>query len=45
MSFNREGASEFHIQTTSGWFPEGDYRVEIQVNGQPAGIREFRVAK
>ncbi len=45
VSFNREGATEFHIQTPSGGFPEGDYRVEIQVNGQPAGIREFRVAK
>ena len=46
LSFNREGATEFHLQTPSGEvLPEGDYRVEIQVDGQPAGTREFRVAK
>jgi hypothetical protein len=45
VSFNREGATEFHMQPPSAGFPPGDYRVEVEVNGQPAGIREFRVVK
>ena len=43
VSFSREGATQFHLQPPSAGFPEGDYRVEFQVNGQPAGAREFRV--
>jgi hypothetical protein len=45
VSYNREGATEFHLQPPSAGFPEGDYRVEFQVDGQPLGAREFRVAK
>ena len=45
VSLNREGATEFHMQTPSGGFPEGDYRVEVTVNGESAGVREFRVAR
>jgi len=42
VSYTREAATEFHLQN-SGGFPPGTYRVEILVNGQPAGTREFRV--
>jgi hypothetical protein len=45
VSFQREGATAFHMQPPSSGFPAGDYRVEITVNGQPAGTREFRVVK
>lgn len=43
VSFTREGATEFHLQSPSAGFPPGEYRVEFQVNGQPVGAREFRV--
>jgi hypothetical protein len=42
VSYTRAAATEFHLQN-SGGFPHGNYRVEILVNGQPAGNREFRV--
>ena len=45
VSYNREGATEFHLQAPSAGFPEGDYRVEFQLDGKPIGSREFRVAK
>jgi hypothetical protein len=45
VSFNREGATEFHLRSPSVGFPAGEYRVEFQVNGQPVGTREFRVEK
>ena len=45
VSFNREGATAFHLQAPSAGFPAGDYRLEVQVNGQPAGVREFRVVR
>jgi hypothetical protein len=41
----REGATSFRLQPPSTGFPPGDYRVEFQVDGQPAGFREFRVEK
>lgn len=36
------GVTEFHISKPDGW-PAGRYRVEIALNGQPAGTREFEV--
>ena len=42
VSYMRPAATEFHLQN-SGGFPTGAYRVDILVNGQPAGSREFRV--
>jgi hypothetical protein len=45
VSYTREGATAFHLQSPSAGFPEGEYRVEIQIDGQPAGARDFRVAK
>ena len=45
VSFNREGATQFRMPPPSAGFPPGDYRVEVEVNGQRAGVREFRVVK
>lgn len=42
VSYTREAATEFHLQN-SGGFPAGRYRVDVLINGQPAGSREFRV--
>ena len=42
VSYTRAAATEFHLQN-SGGFPPGTYRVEILINGQSAGMREFRV--
>jgi hypothetical protein len=42
VSYTRAAATEFHLQN-SGGFPHGNYRVEVLINGQPAGSREFRV--
>jgi hypothetical protein len=35
-------ATEFHIAKPDGW-PVGRYKVEIAMNGRPAGAREFEV--
>jgi hypothetical protein len=45
VSHNREGATEFHLQSPSAGFPPGDYRVEFQLDGKPIGTREFRVTE
>jgi hypothetical protein len=45
VRLTREGAASFHIQPPSTGFPEGEYRVEFQVDGMPAGTRTFRVAR
>ena len=45
LRLTREGAASFHLQPPSTGFPPGDYRVEFQVDGQPAGFRAFTVAK
>lgn len=42
VSYTRAAATEFHLQN-SGGFPVGSYRVDVLINGQPAGSREFRV--
>jgi hypothetical protein len=42
VSLTRPAATEFHLQN-SGGFPPGTYRVDVLINGQPAGTREFRV--
>jgi hypothetical protein len=38
------GVTEFHIVKKSAW-PVGRYKVEISLNGTPAGTQEFDVAK
>ena len=37
-------STEFHIQNSSG-FPDGDYSVEVFLNGQSVGKRDYRVEK
>jgi hypothetical protein len=37
-------ATEFHISKPSGW-PAGKYKVEIAVDGSPAGTQEFEVKR
>jgi hypothetical protein len=44
VSYKGAAATEFHIQN-SGGFPAGEYKVEVLVNGQSIGTREFRVEK
>ena len=34
--------TEFHVSKPDGW-PEGSYKVEVSLNGAPAGHKEFRV--
>ena len=34
--------SEFHVSKPDGW-PQGDYQVEISVDGKPAGTKSFSV--
>ncbi|HUF35255.1 MAG TPA: hypothetical protein VMN37_04850 [Gemmatimonadales bacterium] len=35
-------ATEFHIAKASGW-PAGKYKVEVSVDGSPAGSKDFEV--
>ncbi|HEY0875230.1 MAG TPA: hypothetical protein VGD94_17280 [Vicinamibacterales bacterium] len=42
VSFRGGGATEFHLQNAGG-FPPGEYTVEVLMNDQPAGTRNFRV--
>jgi hypothetical protein len=42
VSFKGGGATEFHLQNAGG-FPPGDYTVEVFLNDQSAGTRDFRV--
>ena len=44
VSYNGPAATEFHI-VNSGGFPPGEYKVEVFLNGAPAGERSFRVEK
>lgn len=44
VSFKGAGATEFHMQSASG-FPEGDYSVDVTIDGQPAGRRNFQISK
>jgi hypothetical protein len=37
-------STEFHIAKPSGW-PEGDYKVEVTLNGASAGTKSFKVSK
>lgn len=42
VSYRSSDATEFHFRE-SGGFPSGPYRVEILVDGEVVGEREFRV--
>ena len=37
-------STEFHVSKPSGW-PAGKYKVEIAVDGSPAGTQEFEVKR
>jgi hypothetical protein len=43
VSFQGAGATEFNLQS-AGNFPPGDYSVEVLVDGQSVGRRNFTVA-
>lgn len=42
VDYNGPASTEFHMQN-SGGFPEGDYSVEIFINGEKVGTRAFKV--
>lgn len=42
VDYDGPASTEFHLQN-SGGFPEGDYSVEIFINGQQVGSRAFKV--
>lgn len=44
VSYRDVAATEFHLES-AGDFPQGDYVVEIFLDGQPVGTRDFRVEK
>src|SRR5262245_50208104 len=44
VSFQGSGATEFNLQS-AGNFPPGDYSVEVEVDGQSVGKRNFTVTK
>jgi len=44
VSYRDHAATEFHIQNSSG-FPDGEYTVEILVDGQPFATRSLKVEK
>ena len=44
VSFNGAGATEFNLQSATG-FPEGDYSVELFLDGVSVGRRNFNVVK
>ena len=43
VSFKGAGATEFNLQS-AGNFPPGDYSVEVEVDGQSVGKRNFTVS-
>jgi hypothetical protein len=44
VSFNGAGATEFNLQSATG-FPEGDYSVELFIDGVSVGRRNFNIVK
>jgi hypothetical protein len=42
VSLKDRAATAFHLQSATG-FPPGDYTVEVLMNGQPIGTRQFTV--
>lgn len=44
VKFQGAGATEFNISSATG-FPEGDYRVEVLVDGTSVGTRNFNVRR
>ena len=44
VDYTGPASTEFHMQN-SGGFPEGDYSVEIFINGEKVGTRAFKVGR
>jgi hypothetical protein len=44
VSFRDGGATEFHIQNSSG-FPPGDYAVEVLIDDKPVATRPLKVER
>ena len=42
VDYDGPASTEFHLQN-SGGFPEGDYSVDILINGEKVGSRSFKV--
>jgi hypothetical protein len=42
ISPNGPAVTEFHVSKPDGW-PAGNYKVEILLNGVPAGTKDFKV--
>ena len=42
VDYDGPASTEFHLQN-SGGFPEGDYSVDILIDGQQVGTRAFKV--
>lgn len=43
VDYDGPASTEFHLQNP-GVFPEGDYSVEIFIDGKPVGTRSFKVS-
>ena len=43
VDYSGPASTEFHMQN-SGGFPEGDYSVDIFINGEKVGSRTFKVS-
>lgn len=41
---NGAATTEFHVSKPDGW-PEGEYKVEVSLNGTPSGTKSFEVRK
>jgi hypothetical protein len=44
VSYKGPGATEFHFESADGFY-DGDYKVEILIDGQPVASRDFRVER
>ncbi len=43
VDYDGPASTEFHLQN-SGGFPEGDYSVEVLIDGKSVGARNFKVS-
>jgi hypothetical protein len=43
VSYTSDAATEFHVSYAGG-FPQGDYKVEVFVDGRSFETRNFRIA-
>ena len=43
VASGRTAVTEFHLSKPDGW-PPGEYKVEVLLNGTPAGTKDFKVS-